>query len=201
MSLRVKVLNPLATLPTLAHPGEDLGYDVYALRQQGQPMNADGTPMVYTPPVPGKPFPMTFDGRTVKPIRLEAGRPQTIETGIAVHFIRDHEIVYEFEDSTKQKSGDKLKQVAKTKKYGLLVRDRGSVASRGIFVTAGVIDAGYRGELKIVLNLSTGSYQDIWPGDKIAQIIPVEVLADTVEAVDTLEESERKEDGFGSTGK
>lgn len=178
MALKVKKLNPLATIPTIAHPGEDLGYDVYALRQQGQPMNENGTPVSYQPPTSGSPARLDFQGKVVKPIRLEAGRPQAVETGIAVHFVTS---------DTK-------------KKYGLLVRDRSSLASKGIFVTAGVVDAGYRGELKIILNLATGSYMDIWPGDKIAQLIPVEVVADVVHEVTDLEESERGEAGFGSTG-
>ncbi len=177
MALKVKKLNPLATIPTIGHPGEDLGYDVYALRQQGQPVNEDGTPMAYNPPTSGNPARLDFQGRVVKPIRLEAGRPQAVETGLAVHFV-----------------------AADGKKYGLLVRDRSSLASKGIFVTAGVVDAGYRGELKIILNLATGSYMDIWPGDKIAQLIPIEVLADVVHEVTDLEESERGEAGFGSTG-
>jgi dUTP pyrophosphatase len=176
--LKVKKLNPLATVPTIGHPGEDLGYDVYALRQQGQPINEDGTPMAYNPPTSGNPARLDFQGKVVKPIRLEAGRPQAVETGISVHFVGE-----------------------RGKKYGLLVRDRSSLAAKGIFVTAGVIDAGYRGEVKIILNLSTGSYQDIWPGDKIAQLIPIEVLARIAEEVDDLEESERGKNGFGSTGK
>lgn len=186
MALKVKILNLLATPPTIGHPGEDLGYDVYALRQQGQPIKEDGTPYSYQPAAPGLPTRMDPTGKVIKPIRLEAGRPQAVETGIAVHFVT--------KDSDKE-------SVFPAKKYGLLVRDRSSLAAKGIFVTAGVIDSGYRGELKIILNLATGSYQDIWPGDKIAQLIPVEVLADTVHVVDSLEDSERKEGGFGSTGK
>jgi dUTP pyrophosphatase len=177
MALKVKILNPLATPPTISHPSEDLGYDVYALRQQGQPIREDGTPYSYQPPAPGLPTRLDSNGKIVRPIRLEAGRPLALETGIAVHFV-----------------GEEGKQ------YGLLVRDRSSLAARGIFVTAGVVDSGYRGELKIILNLSTGSYQDLWPGDKVAQLIPIEVLADTVEVVDTLDESKRGEAGFGSTG-
>src|SRR5208337_5268350 len=113
MALKVKKLNPLATIPTIAHPGEDLGYDVYALRQQGQPMNEDGTPMAYNPPTSGNPARLDFQGRVVKPIRLEAGRPQLVETGIAVHFVRENKL-----------DGSAEKDEAPKKKYGLLVRDR-----------------------------------------------------------------------------
>lgn len=177
MSLKVKVLNPLATVPTIAHPSEDLGYDVYALRVQGQMVNEDGTPVNVVPARLGIPTIIDSQGRVVHPIRIEAGKPTLVDTGISVHFTKEE-----------------------GKKYGLLIRDRSSIAKRGLFVTAGVIDAGYRGELKIMFNLVTGSFLDIWPGEKIAQLIPIEVLTDTVEKVDSLEESERKEAGFGSSG-
>ena len=59
---------------------------------------------------------------------------------------------------------------------GLLVRDRSSMASRGIATTAGVIDAGYRGEIQIVMtNLGTMPVE-LQAGEKIAQMIPVAVL-------------------------
>lgn len=179
--LKVKRLNPLATVPTIAHPGEDLGYDVYALRDQGQPINEDGTPTTFNPPSPGMPTRMNFEGKTVKPIRIEAGRPTIVDTGIAVHF-------------------ESLDAEGDSNAFGMLIRDRSSMAKKGIFVTAGVVDAGYRGELKIMFNLSGGGYVDIWPGDKIAQLIPVPVIADTVQEVTELTESERKEEGFGSSG-
>lgn len=179
--LKVKILNPLATAPTIAHPGEDLGYDVYALRQQGQPLNADGTPMTYNPPPPGQPTRINFNGKIVQPIRIQAGIPTIIDTGISAHFIGPE-------------GSDELQ-------FGLLIRDRSSIAKKGIFVTAGVVDAGYRGEIKIMLNLSgTGGYVDLWPGDKIAQLIPIPVFADEVSTVLELEESKRQEDGFGSSG-
>lgn len=177
MALKVKILNPLATIPTIGHPGEDLGYDVYALRILSQPIKEDGTPAQWIPATGGTPTRMDMQGKVVRPIRIESGKPAIVETGIAVRFEKEE-----------------------GKKYGLLVRDRSSLASKGIFVSAGVVDAGYTGELKIILNLSTGSYQDIWPGDKIAQIIPIEVLSDTTEKVEELTESSRGEAGFGSTG-
>lgn len=189
MPLKVKLLNPLATAPSIGHPGEDLGYDVYALRILHQPINEDGTPVSYNVPKPGMPTRIDSQGKVVTPIRIEAGKPLLVPTGIAVHYVKDLEL-----------DGSAEKDEAPAKKYGLLVRDRSSLASRGIFVTAGVVDAGYRGELKIILNLSTGSYQDLWPGDKIAQLVPLEVLADTVQVVESLEDSARQEAGFGSTG-
>jgi dUTP pyrophosphatase len=84
---------------------------------------------------------------------------------------------------------------------GLLVRDRSSMASKGVIVTGGVIDAGYRGEILVMLtNLSNEPIQ-LKAGEKIAQMIPVPVLTGAVEVVDSLEESSRADKGFGSSGR
>lgn len=188
--LKVKLLNPLATVPTIGHPGEDLGYDIYALRIQSQPVQEDGTPVRWIPSKPGMPTKLDLTGKIVRPIRLESGKPTIIETGIAVHF-----------EGPQVLDGSAEQDEAPVQQYGLLIRDRSSMAEKGIFVTAGVVDAGYRGELKIILNLSSGSYQDLWPGDKIAQLIPIPVYADKAQAVAEFDKvTARGEDGFGSTG-
>ena len=143
--LRVKLLESGARVPVVAHPGEDLGYDVFSLE------NA-----------------MLEPHKTVRVrtgISVEARHP---ETGVAL---------------------------------GLLVRDRSSMASRGIATTAGVIDAGYRGEVQVVLtNLGTEPVE-LKAGEKIAQMIPVPVLTGAVEEVEALEESARLGKGFGSSGR
>ena len=66
----------------------------------------------------------------------------------------------------------------------------------------GLIDAGYRGELKVLLlNNDPAEVFRIAPGDRIAQLVitPV-VVGEPVEA-ETLSASERGEGGFGSTGR
>src|ERR1700678_2462121 len=92
---RVKRLHAGARLPVVAHPGEDLGYDVLALEET-----------VLAPRVAVK---------LLTGIAVEARHP---ETGAPL---------------------------------GLLVRDRSSMAARGLATTGGVIDAGYRGEVLIVM--------------------------------------------------
>lgn len=87
--------------------------------------------------------------------------------------------------------------------YVGLVKDRSSVASAGLHTMAGVIDASYRGELKILLlNVGQETYT-IKVGQKIAQMIVVPVYTDAIEVVETLEilsDTERGTGGFGSTG-
>ena len=63
----------------------------------------------------------------------------------------------------------------------------------------GVIDSGYRGEIKFVFDLTSqeGTYEI---GDRIGQLVLIELPAVEVEEVDKLSESERGVGGFGSTG-
>jgi dUTP pyrophosphatase len=84
---------------------------------------------------------------------------------------------------------------------GLLVRDRSSMAARGIATTAGVIDAGYRGEILVLMTNLGEAPVEVKAGEKIAQMIPVPVLTGLVEEVETLEASARLAKGFGSSGR
>jgi dUTP pyrophosphatase len=66
----------------------------------------------------------------------------------------------------------------------------------------GLIDAGYRGEIKvIVVNLDPAEDIKIARGDKIAQLVIQPVAQTTLVEVDELPESQRGEGGFGSTGR
>ena len=143
--LRVKKLEAGARVPVVAHPGEDLGYDVFALEDT-----------VLGPRV------------TVR-----------VRTGIAV-------------EARHRTTGAAL---------GLLVRDRSSMAAKGIATTGGVIDAGYRGEILVLMTNLGETAVELKAGEKIAQMIPVPVLTGMVEEVETLEDSARAEKGFGSSGR
>ena len=143
--LRVKRLAEGARLPVVAHPGEDLGYDLFAL--EGVALGPRATVKVRTG------------------IAVEARNPQT---------------------------GAPL---------GLLVRDRSSMASRGIATTGGVIDAGYRGEILVLMTNLGEAAVELKAGEKIAQMIPVPVLTGEVRVVESLEDSARAEKGFGSSGR
>ena len=75
------------------------------------------------------------------------------------------------------------------------------MAARGLATTGGVIDAGYRGEILIVMNNVTDGAIHLNGGEKIAQMVPVPVLTGVVEQVDFLEDSLRLAKGFGSSGR
>ena len=84
--------------------------------------------------------------------------------------------------------------------YGALVEDRSGLAVKGITTLAGVIDPGYRGELKVVLTNVTDAPIDLAAGDRIAQLRIVQRFQAVFEEVQDLDGTHRGEGGFGSTG-
>jgi dUTP pyrophosphatase len=142
--MKVKLLAPTAKAPTVAHPGEDLGYDVYA---------AVG-------------------------ITISARGHGVVSTGIAVEVT----------------DGDH-------RPMGALLRDKSSMAARRLVLTGGVIDAGYRGEIRVVIENLGDTPATIHAGDKIANLIPYPVLTGEVTVVDDLAASKRQTGGFGSSGR
>lgn len=156
--LLVKRLDQRATLPTVAHAGEDLAYDLYALED----------------------------------VMIKPGNVFPVRTGIAVQHSRNQRV-----------PGDGLYSADyETFNDGLLIRDRSSMASKGIFTTGGVVDAGYRGEIIVLMSRQWGYFPyKIEAGNKIAQMIPIPVLTGRVQEVDELSEAARGEKGFGSSGR
>ena len=88
-----------------------------------------------------------------------------------------------------------------TYKYGFLIKDRSSIAMKGLFTHAGVIDAGYTGEIKVFFHNVSNTSIKIEKGDKIAQLIPTKVINFEVEEVEELFQTKRGDNGFGSTGR
>jgi len=84
--------------------------------------------------------------------------------------------------------------------HGALVEDRSGMAVKGITTLAGVIDPGYRGELKVVLTNLATEPQMVAPGHRIAQLRIVERIQAVFEETDMLAPTPRGEGGFGSTG-
>ena len=136
--LKVKKLSPDAVLPTVAHPGEDIGYDLYSAED----------------------------------ITLPARGAAAVHTGIAIEFVPT---------------------------AGGIVKTRSGMAKKRLICNAGVIDAGYRGEIVVLMeNLADEPYA-ICKGDKIAQLLEHPFLAGEVVEED-LSEATRGAKGFGSSG-
>ena len=114
--LKVKRLSPDAILPTVAHPGEDIGYDLYSCED----------------------------------LTIAAHSASGVHTGIAIEF---------------------------EPRAGGIVKTRSGLAKRRLMCNAGVIDAGYRGEVIVLMeNLGDEPYS-IAKGDKIAQLLEHPFLA------------------------
>jgi dUTP pyrophosphatase len=88
--------------------------------------------------------------------------------------------------------------------YAGFVQPRSGMAIKkglGLLNSPGLIDSGYRGELKvIVINLDPDQVLEIERGDRIAQLVILRVPDIIYEEVDQLPGSERGSGGFGSTG-
>jgi dUTP pyrophosphatase len=137
--LKVKKLSPDAVLPTVAHPGGDIGYDLYSTED------------------------------IMLPARGAAG----VHTGIAIEFVPA---------------------------AGGIVKIRSGMAKKRLMCNAGVIDAGYRGEIIVLMeNLSDQPYK-IHKGEKIAQLLEHPFLAGEV-VEEELSDAARGAKGFGSSGK
>ena len=92
-------------------------------------------------------------------------------------------------------------KIAVPEGYVGLVWDKSGVSLRGVHRLAGVIDSGYRGEVKVVMiNLSHEAFV-IERGMKIAQMLVQPIAKVDIVEVDNLDETSRGEGGFGSTGK
>ena len=136
--LKVKKLVPDALLPTVAHPGEDIGYDLYA----------------------------------AEAITIAAHAAAGVRTGIAIEFVPA---------------------------AGGIVKTRSGMAKKRLMCNAGVIDAGYRGEIIVLMeNLGDAAYA-IQKGDKIAQLLEHPFLAAEVAEAE-LSDAARGAKGFGSSG-
>ena len=119
-----------------------------------------------------------YDLHAAEPATLGAGERAVVGTGIAVAIPKGH--------------------------AGLVLPRSGLAARHGIALVnaPGLIDAGYRGELRVLL-LNTDRDQDfeIEPGDRIAQLLLVQVEGPELEEAEDLDATARGGGGFGSSGR
>lgn len=87
--------------------------------------------------------------------------------------------------------------------YGQIAPRSGLAAKNGIMVLGGVIDSAYRGSIKVLL-LNTGHKTDIpiniSTGDRVAQLIILPISLAEFIPVESLPDTARGQNGFGSTG-
>ena len=119
-----------------------------------------------------------LDLYALEPCLLEPGERALVRTGVAVEIPAGY--------------------------AGLLMPRSGLAARHGIALVnaPGLIDAGYRGELKVLLlNTDRISACQLAAGDRIAQLVLTAVETPAVVEVTELSDSTRAAGGFGSTGK
>jgi dUTP pyrophosphatase len=111
------------------------------------------------------------------PVRLGPGERAIVPTGIAVAIPPGH--------------------------AGLVTPRSGLAARHGIGVVngPGLVDAGYRGEVKVILINQGNDAVDIARGERIAQLVVIPVAEQEFVVVEELPDSARSEGGFGSTGR
>ena len=83
---------------------------------------------------------------------------------------------------------------------GFLKSKSGLNVKHGI-TSEGVIDVGYTGSIVVKLYNNSGYDYTVNAGDKISQLVILPILTPELELVDSLEETERGNGGFGSTGR
>lgn len=100
------------------------------------------------------------------------------------------------------KIGTGTKMAIPTGHVGLLF-SRSSLGSSGISMSngVGVIDSGYRGEIRVPLRNSSGKVHQISEGERIAQVVIVPQPAIKLVRAANLGVTERGDGGFGSSGK
>ena len=117
------------------------------------------------------------DLTTTVDVRLEPGERAMVPTGISV---------------------------ALPEGYVALVHPRSGLAARfgvSIVNSPGTVDAGYRGEVKVMLiNLDPVEPVELRRGDRVAQLVIQQVERASFVEVDRLPESARGDGGYGSTG-
>ncbi|KAK6449845.1 hypothetical protein ACSS6W_006956 [Trichoderma asperelloides] len=85
--------------------------------------------------------------------------------------------------------------------YGRIAPRSGLASKHFIDTGAGVIDADYRGPVKVLLFNHADTDYEIKEGDRVAQLVLERIVTPEVVEVEELEESVRGAGGFGSTGK
>lgn len=119
-----------------------------------------------------------LDLRSTVDATLQPGQRMVVPTGIAIALPEGH--------------------------AGLVVPRSGLAAKHGISVVngPGLIDTGYRGEIKVVLiNLDPEKPFSIARGDRIAQLVVIPFVHADISIVQNLDETDRGQGGFGSSGR
>ncbi len=135
-----------------------------------------------------------LDARAVLPTRAYAG-----DAGLDLYALEERELG----PGERASIGTGISIQIPERQAGLVLPRSGLAASHGISIVnaPGLIDSGYRGEVRVLLlNTDRSKAFTVTLGDRIAQLVLVRVETPAVEEVDELALSERGAGGFGSSG-
>ena len=127
-------------------------------------------------PAYARPGDAGLDLRASETVKLEPGERRLVPTGLAIAIPEGH--------------------------AGLVLPRSGLAMQKGVTVlnAPGLIDSGYRGELKVLLINHGPAVVAIERGERIAQLVIQAVARVRLVEVERLPDSARGEGGFGSTG-
>ena len=91
--------------------------------------------------------------------------------------------------------------VAIPKGYGGFVKSRSGLMMKHEVTTDGTIDSGYTGSIGVMLFNHGRGDVFIKAGERIAQLVIVPIITPELDLVDEMEETDRGDGGFGSTGR
>ena len=146
-------------------------------------------------PVFAHPTDSGADLYTCEDLQLSPNGKGIAKTGIAVQLPEG------FGATIRNKSGNSINGVnCKVFMQSLTGSFDEIVMKIDIQVLLGTIDNGYRGELGIMVKNNSSFHVTIPKGTKLAQLVLEKIYQEQFEVVENLDESDRGEDGFGSTG-
>lgn len=119
-----------------------------------------------------------------RPLVIDPMSKATIPTGIAVE-IEDEDSYFATSDVSVE----------------LQVRPRSGHTKVGLIAQFGTVDRGYRGEIYVTVINFKSLQAEIHPQERIAQLVVTPIFKPIVEVVNSLSDSDRGSNGFGSTGK
>ena len=85
--------------------------------------------------------------------------------------------------------------------YVGMLKSKSGLNMKRDLVGEGVVDAGYTGSIRVKLYNHGEQMRVFHKGDKITQLVIIPIATPELELVDELEETERGDNGFGSTGR
>lgn len=162
-------------------PGSDIGYDLYAV--------LNDVPDAFETADPNDP------SKTIRAVKFEPYEIKTIPANIATALPEAMTTLVE-----REVNGVRTLQRITLIPWGL-VTGRSGMNSQGWLVYPGVIDAGYRGQYRVIIQNHTDQVRFIEEGTRIAQLLFLFGWMPELEEVDKLDETDRGDKGFGSSGR